>query len=159
MCPLRGSAAGQPHCPRPRPRAAATAAVATAAAPSAAAAPDDDRAAILGALRQLRKGTRTRGLSARARRIPRSGIAPAPRTGRKRAAAPRGGGSGPSRWLRRQRKTAKGRSLASQSRRAGTTPSSPAVRSVAPLGGKQETPASQGQRVSLPGCPKVAPLG
>lgn len=61
--PLHGSAAGPPrppHSPRPRPRAAAavTAAVAapaTAAAPSAAATPDDDRAAILGALRQRRK--------------------------------------------------------------------------------------------------------
>lgn len=41
MCPLHGSAAGQPHCPRPRPCAAVTAAVATATAPSTAAAPDD----------------------------------------------------------------------------------------------------------------------
>lgn len=76
MCPLHGSAAGQPHCPRPRPRAAVTAAVATAAAPSIAAAPDDDRAAILDALRQLRKGTRARGTAARAQRRRRSGIAP-----------------------------------------------------------------------------------
>jgi hypothetical protein len=64
VCPLHGSAAGQPHCPRPRPCAAVTAAVATATAPSTAAAPDDDRAAILDALRQLRKA---RGLAGRPR--------------------------------------------------------------------------------------------
>lgn len=93
MCPLHGPAAGQPHCPRPGTCAAVTAAVAVATAPSTAAAPDDDRAAILGALRQRRKGTRARGPVARARRRRRSGIAPAPRAGRKGAAAPRGGGS------------------------------------------------------------------
>lgn len=81
VCPLHGSAAGQPHSPRPRPRAAITAAVATAAAPSTAAAPDDDRAAILDALRQLRKGTRARGTAARARRRRRSGIAPGAEAG------------------------------------------------------------------------------
>lgn len=91
MCPLHGSAAGQPHCPRPRPRAAVTAAVATAAAPSTAAAPDDDRAAILDALRQLRKGTRVR---------PRGGRACAAQTAfgnrapRKRASALKTAGAG-----------------------------------------------------------------
>lgn len=64
MCPLHGAAAGRPHCPLPRPRAAVTAAVATAAAPSTAAAPDDNRAAILDALRQLRL---ERGIAGRPR--------------------------------------------------------------------------------------------
>lgn len=80
--PLRGSAAGppRPHSPRPRPRAAAavTAAVpaaATAAAPSTAATPDDDRAAILGTLRQRRKAARACGTATRSKRRLRSGIA------------------------------------------------------------------------------------
>lgn len=71
--PLHGSAAGPPrlpHSPLPRPRAAAAvtaavAAAATAAAPSATATPDDDRAAILGALRQRRKAARACGTAAR----------------------------------------------------------------------------------------------
>lgn len=98
MCPLHGSAAGQPHCPRPRPRAAVTAAVATAAAPSTAAAPDDDRAAILDALRQLRKGTRARGTAARAQRSRRRESRPAPKS------VCTEGRGGPARPLRTQRR-------------------------------------------------------
>lgn len=76
------SAAGppRPHSPRPRPRAAAavTAAVpaaATAAAASTAATPDDDRAAILGTLRQRRKAARACETATRSKRRLRSGIA------------------------------------------------------------------------------------
>lgn len=102
--PLHGSAAGPPrppHSPRPRPRAAAavTAAVAapaTAAAPSAAATPDDDRAAILGALRQRRKAAPACGTTARSQRRPLSGIAPSQTARRKRAS----GMSGPRHWRR-----------------------------------------------------------
>lgn len=82
--PLHSSVADPPqppHSPRPRTRAAAavTAAVpaaATAAAPSATATPDDDRVAILGALRQRRKTAPPCGTATRSQRRPRSGIAP-----------------------------------------------------------------------------------
>lgn len=93
-CRLHGSAAGQPHCPRTRPRAALTAAVATATAPSIAAAPDDDRAAILGARRQLRQERGPAGAGARAQRRRRSGIAPVPRARHRVASALRAVGAG-----------------------------------------------------------------
>lgn len=91
--PLHNSAAGPPrppHSPRPRPRAtvalrAAVPDAATAAAPSAATTPDDDRAAILGALRQRRKAAPACGTATRSQRRPRSGIEPSQSARRKRA--------------------------------------------------------------------------
>lgn len=110
--PLHGSAAGPPrlpHSPRPRPRAAAAvtaavAAAATAAAPSAAATPDDDRAAILGALRQRRKAAPACGTAARSQRRPRPGIAPSQSARRKRTS----GMKGPCEWRRPQRQERRG---------------------------------------------------
>lgn len=111
-CPLHGSAAGlprPPHSPRPRSRAAAatvTAAVsaaARAAAPSATATPDDDRAAILGAMRQRRKAAPACGTTARSQRRPRSGIAPS-QSARRKPASERSWPRDYRRPLRRQRR-------------------------------------------------------
>lgn len=142
-CQLHGSAAGQPHCPRPRPRAALTAAVATATAPSTAAAPDDDRAAILGARRRLRQGARVRGRRRACAVQAAFGNLARPSLPAQSSARPEGGRS----W-RGLYAGGVGLRKPGESWRVGTTRDL-TVRGVA--GQKAETPPPpQGQRVSGP---------
>lgn len=175
---LHGSAAGPPrppHSPRPRPRAAAAVtavvpAAATAAAPTAAATPDDNRAAILGALRQRRTAAPACGTAAHSPQRLRSEIAPSQCARRKRASGMRGPRG--ARWpLRQERRGGVGgaraeRSAGEKDAGAGLSCSAekrPGWRHCYPslqlCGGKRESAAVDDSRSGRPGLDPFGPSG